>query len=426
MSKKKSKYYQRPAKNKLLAYGFSKDIAQDAPEETKNIDKLKNAWIPFGDDNLFPQHLSELARSASTHRAILNTKTTFTIGEGFRTLDDKFSEYIKDVNASGESLDDVMRKVISDYWTHGNAYIEIVMGKGYINLYHQDATTARVGKTKDKILFHPDWANVRKSESKVKSLDIYPNFRKYTKGIQRAVIHFSDYESTYYYYGLPDYVAALDHIKIANQIGKYNLTRFKNGFMPSAIIELGADMSEEEAQQFIDEAKDKLTGENNNSKMLFIAKNGDESASNVQVINDTSDGSFMELQTITNDNIISAHRWNPALSGIQVAGSLGNNQQILTIYDIVMSTVVKEPQRMIIRELQKVLSRQGGYNVDDLHIVNKPPVTMLGAINPTDYISVQEGRKIFHLPELTEDELESLLIEKNKIKDGVNNSSESN
>ena len=426
MNKKKSKYYQKPAKNKLLAYGFSKDTAQDAPEEVKSIDRLKNAWIPFGDDNLFPQHLSELARSASTHRAILNTKTTFTIGEGFRTLDDKFSEYIKDVNASGESLDDVMRKVISDYWTHGNAYIEIVMGKGYINLYHQDATTARVSKNKDKILFHPDWANIRKSEDKIKTLDIYPNFRKYTKGVQRSVVHFSDYESTYYYYGLPDYVAALDHIKIANQIGKYNLTRFKNGFMPSAIIELGADMSEEEAQQFIDEAKDKLTGENNNSKILFIAKNGDESASNVQVINDTSDGSFMELQTITNDNIISAHRWNPALSGIQVAGSLGNNQQILTIYDIVMSTVVKEPQRMIIRELQKVLSRQGGYSVDDLHIVNKPPVTMLGAINPTDYISVQEGRKIFHLPELTEDELESLLIEKNKIKDGVNNSSESN
>ncbi len=426
MSKKKSKYYQKPAKNKLLAYGFSKDIAQDAPEEIKRIDRLRNAWIPFGDDNLFPQHLSELARCASTHRAILTTKTTFTIGEGFRTLNEEFKEYIKDVNANGESLDEVMRKVVSDYWTHGNAYIEIVMGKGYINLYHQDATTARVGKKKDKILFHPNWENVRKSEDKIKTLDIYPEFRKYTKGIQRSVVHFSDYESTYYYYGLPDYVAALDHIKIANQIGKYNLTRFKNGFMPSAIIELGADMSEEEAQNFIDEAKDKLTGENNNSKMLFIAKNGDEAASNVQVINDTSDGSFMELQTITNDNIISAHRWNPALSGIQVAGSLGNNQQILTIYDIVMSTVVREPQQMIIRELKKILSRQGGYDVSDLHIVNKPPVTMLGAINPTDYISVQEGRKIFHLPELTEDELESLLIEKNKIKDGINNGSESN
>tara|TARA_Y100001938_G_C8093656_1_gene436711 strand:+ start:2562 stop:3860 length:1299 start_codon:yes stop_codon:yes gene_type:complete len=424
-SKKRSRYHQKPAKNKLLAYGFSKQASQDAPEEVKDLGKLKNKWIPFGDDNLFPQHLSELARSASTHRAILTTKTTFTIGEGFRSSNDELTNYIDDVNASGESLDDVMRKVISDYWTHGNAYIEVVVGKGFVNLYHLDATTARVAKTKDKILFHPDWNDVRKSEDKIKSLDVYPNFRKYAKNIQRSVVHLSDYESTYYYYGLPDYVAALDHIKIANQIGKYNLTRFKNGFMPSAIIELAADMSEEEAQQFIDEAKDKLTGENNNSKMLFIAKNGDESASNVQVINDTSDGSFMELQTITNDNIISAHRWNPALSGIQVAGSLGNNQQILTIYDIVMSTVIKEPQQMMIRRLKKILSVHAGLDVTDLHIVNKPPVTMLGAINPTDYISVEEGRKIFHLPELTEEEMELLLLEKNAI-DGTNNSDTGN
>jgi hypothetical protein len=420
--KKRSRYQQKPAKrNKLLAYGFSKDLAQDVPEEVKKIDKLKNEWIPFGDDNLFPQHLSELSRAASTHRAILNTKTTFTIGEGFHTNNEALDEYIKDVNADGESLDDVMRRVVDDYWSMGNAYLEVVVGNGYVNLYHHDATTARVAKDKKKILFHPDWADVRKTKDKIKSLDLYPNFRKYAKGVQRSILHFSDYESTFHYYGLPDYVAALDHIKIANQIGKYNLTRFKNGFMPSAIIELGADMSEEEAQIFIDEARQKLTGENNNSKILFIAKNGDESAANVQVINDTSDGSFMELQTITNDNIISAHRWNPALSGIQVAGSLGNNQQILTIYDIVMSTVIREPQHMMIRELKKLLKRHAGYEVSDLHIVNKPPVTMLGAINPTDYISVQEGRRIFHLPELSEEELDSLLIEKNKIKDGVDN-----
>tara|TARA_Y100001972_G_scaffold126067_1_gene178843 strand:- start:4377 stop:5678 length:1302 start_codon:yes stop_codon:yes gene_type:complete len=425
-SKKRSRYYQKPAKNKLLAYGFSKNTSQDAPEEVKRLDKLRNKWIPFGDDNLFPQHLSELARSASTHRAILTTKTTFTIGEGFHTSDDNLSGYIQDVNANAETLDDVMRRVISDYWTHGNAYLEVVVGSGFVNLYHIDATTARVAKTKDKILIHPNWANVKRSETKIKSLDIYPKFKKAEKGVQRSVIHFSDYESTYYYYGLPDYVAALDHIKIANQIGKYNLNRFKNGFMPSAIIELGADMSEDEAQIFIDEAREKLTGENNNSKILFIAKNGDENASNVQVINDTSDGSFMELQTITNDNIISAHRWNPALSGIQVAGSLGNNQQILTIYDIVMSTVIREPQHMMIRTIKKILSIHANLDVSDLHIVNKPPVTMLGAINPTDYISVEEGRKIFHLPELTTEEMELLLLEKNKLKDGIDNTDTSN
>ena len=82
-SRKRSRYQQKPAKkNKLLAYGFSKDLAQDVPEEVKRLDKLKHSWIPFGDDNLFPQHLSELSRCASTHRAILNTKTTLTNGKG--------------------------------------------------------------------------------------------------------------------------------------------------------------------------------------------------------------------------------------------------------------------------------------------------------------------------------------------------------
>jgi len=47
-----------------------------------------------------------------------------------------------------------------------------------------------------------------------------------------------------------------------------------------------------------------------------------------------------------------------------------------------------------------------------MKIVTKPPVTMLGAISPVDYISIQEGRKIFHLPELTDEELERLLQEK--------------
>ena len=412
-SAKRAKRYQqkREKTNKLLAYGFSKNISKDAPAEKKNLDNLQYDWIPFGDDNLFPQLLSELSRSASTHRAILNTKTTFTIGEGISTSNSKTAKYLEDVNADGETINDVLRKVISDYWTHGNAYMEVVKGKGYVNLYHIDATTVRVNKNKKSLLLHPNWVDAKRSPELAKSLPIYPNFDK-RKSVQRSIIKMCDNESTYYYYGLPDYIAALDHIKISHQIGKYNLTRFKNGFMPSAIIELGADMSEEEAELFIEQAKEKLTGENNNSKMLFIAKNGDENATNVQIINDTSDGSFMELQTITNDNIISAHRWNPALSGIQVAGSLGNNQQILTIYDIVMSTVIKEPQQMILRGLKKLLKRELGLQVADLNITTKPPVTMLGAINPTEYISIQEGRKIFHLPELSDEELEKLLQEK--------------
>tara|TARA_B110000285_G_scaffold213804_1_gene258495 strand:- start:262 stop:1584 length:1323 start_codon:yes stop_codon:yes gene_type:complete len=403
---------------KILGYSFSKDVSQDAPKEKSLIsDVLRDDWIPFGTNNLFPQELSELSRSASTHRAILGTKTTFSIGEGLRTTNKALKSLLEDVNTYGESMDDVAKKVLSDYWKLGNGYMEVVVGQGYINFFHQDGTTARVHKDGKHILLHPDWEHARRYPENMRKIPMYPDFVKEAGGqVYRTMIHFADYESTYYYYGMPDYCAALDHIRIANQIGVYNLTRFKNGFMPSAIVELNADMGEDEAQDFIDDAVAKLTGAGDNSKILFIAKNGDGDATNVQIINDTSDGSFMELQKITNDNIISAHRWNPALSGIQVAGQLGNNQQILTAYDIAMSTVIKEPQQMFLKVLKKILKTERGISANDLRFYTKPPVSLLGTINPAEFITIREGREIFHLPELTDKELQALIEEKSATK----------
>jgi hypothetical protein len=301
--------------------------------------------------------------------------------------------------------------------------MEVVIGRGYVNFFHQDGTTARVHKDGKHILLHPDWERARQYPDDLRKVPIYPDYKEESNGsVLRTMVHFSDYESTYYYYGMPDYCAALDHIKIANQIGVYNLTRFKNGFMPSAIVELNADMGEDEAQDFIDDAVAKLTGAGDNSKILFIAKNGDGDATNVNIINDTSDGSFMELQKITNDNIISAHRWNPALSGIQVAGQLGNNQQILTAYDIAMSTVIKEPQQMFLKIIRKILKVERGINASDLRFYTKPPVSLLGAIAPSEFISIREGREIFHLPELTPQQMQELMDEKAKAKENVKES----
>ena len=401
---------------KILGYSFSKDVSKDAPKETSLIStKLRDEWIPFGKNNLFPQELSELSRSASTHRAILGTKTTFSVGEGLTTTNKALKSLLGDCNAYGESMDDVAKKVLSDYWKLGNAYMEVVVGQGYINFFHQDGTTARVHKDGKHILLHPDWEHARRYPDNMRKLPMYPDYNK-EGDVYRTIVHFADYESTFFYYGMPDYCAALDHIRIANQIGVYNLTRFKNGFMPSAIVELNADMGESEAQDFIDDAVAKLTGASDTAKILFIAKNGDGDATNVQIINDTSDGSFMELQKITNDNIISAHRWNPALSGIQVAGQLGNNQQILTAYDIAMSTVIKEPQQMFLKVLKKILKTERGIVATDLRFYTKPPVSLLGTINPAEFITIREGREIFHLPELTDDQLKELIAEKSVAK----------
>ena len=60
---------------------------------------------------LFPQYLAELKRKSSTHRSVLAQKTIFTSGAKFVTNNEDVKEYIKDVNADGESLREVFKKL---------------------------------------------------------------------------------------------------------------------------------------------------------------------------------------------------------------------------------------------------------------------------------------------------------------------------
>ena len=71
---------------------------------------------------------------------------------------------------------------------------------------------------------------------------------------------------------------------------------------------------------------------------------------------------------------------------------------------------------MFLKVIRKILKIERGINASDLHFYTKPPVSLLGAINPTEYISIKEGREIFHLPELSEEDLELLKQEKSTTK----------
>ena len=266
--------------SKSTKYAFVNLSTPDVTSEVKDLNALREDFVPFGKDNLFPQYLAELKRQSSTHRSVLAQKTTFTTGGGFLTSNESLSEYIQDVNANGESLKEVFKRLADDYYTYGNAFLEGVVYDGGVNLYHKDASTARMSKDKKSVLFNPDWKNYTRNKDKTQKIPIYPNISR-----SRFIIHYKDYESTFNFYGLPDYVAALEHIAIDFEIGKFNHTSFKNGFSPSAIVTVNGDFGESEAEKFVETAKDTLTGSGNNSKILFLVKNGEDSrGTDVQII----------------------------------------------------------------------------------------------------------------------------------------------
>ena len=359
-------------------------------EEPQDLSKVRTKFIPFGTDNLFPQYLAKLKRQSSTHRSVLAQKSIFTSGAKFVSDNENLKEYIKNVNADGESLREVFKKLADDYYTFGNAYLEGVIYDGGVNLYHIDATTVRISKNKKSAIVNPDWEKYNTNKDDEKVIPLYPN----TKG-NKFIMQFKDYEPTFSFYGLPDYVAALEHIAVDYEIGKWNHTKFKNGFQPSAIVEISGDMGEEEAKKLVNEAQKKFVGEGNNGKIMFIVKNGDTAAANVSIISDDQDGSWLDLQRITDQNIVTAHRWQPSLSGLVSSGKMNNTgSEIRIAYDLAMTTVIKDTSDLLLNGIKTILYDEMGILSNELLIHYEPPISFATQIDPTKVLTINEQRRL--------------------------------
>lgn len=374
--------------------GFAKfDIINLAiPEridEVVNQRGIQTPYVPFGTDNLFPQFLAEIKRKSPTHRAILGQKKILSIGQEFHSESENLVRFIENVNID-ESLREVYARVIDDYYAFGNCYLQIVRHKGGINLYHIDATKCRVSKDQEYIYIHPDWSQYQSTKKDTVIIPVYPKFEKNT-----AIIHFKDYEPTFNYYGLPDFCAALEWIGIDNHLQKYNLTKFENNFTPSCIVEINGDMGEAEAEELVKEAQQKWTGEGNNSKILFLVKNGDTAPANITMLNDSSDGSFMDLQRLTSQNIITAHRWQPAMSGIVSAGKLNSTgSEIRVAWEMVMGTIIKDVEGLILNKIKRIINENTTLDTTDLQIIYEPPISFLSDITPSSVLTINEQREL--------------------------------
>ena len=379
-----------PTKSNTFEFGVFNLTVPPNISEPKNLKTVNTKWIPFGDDNLFPQYLAELKRKSSTHRSVLAQKTVFTSGAKFVCSDENLQKFVDDVNADHETLRDVYKKLADDYYTFGNAYMECVLYDGGVNMYHLDATTVRMSKSKKEVYVNPDWCRYWNNDEKIHRLPIYPRVAH-----SKFVIHFKDYEPTFRFYGLPDYVAALEHIAVDFEIGKWNHTKFLNGFQPSAIVEINGDMGEEEAQKMVREAQKKFVGEGNNGKILFIVKNGDSSPANVQIIKDDQEGSWLDLQKITDQNIITAHRWQPSLSGIVSSGKMNNTgSEIRIAYDLAMTTVIKDTSELLLDGVHRVLYNEMGFDPKDLKIHYEPPISYSSDIDIKQVLTINELRRM--------------------------------
>jgi hypothetical protein len=427
------------------------DIFREPSKEM--LDRTVWEYVPFSTYDLCRlDRIQAICNNSPTSAGIIQQKVCYFTGDGFYAVpaasmsmlsslkrmkleQEEISEdqlqtlndWLTVVSPEGENIEEITQKIAKDFWGFGNAFVEIQkIKKGNtkkVYIRPLPITWCRPKKAGENEIYptHIGVSNEFEESyeivpQKVTNLPIFPVFET-IDGVEKSIVHLKNYEPTLVYWGIPDWVSAKIWAELEYRIPKFNQSKFENGFTPSAIISLFGSTNQEEARHLVNAMKDCFTGTGNNSKMFIQALRDPTYKADVQVLNSSSEGEFINLQGLAQTNIIAAHRWSVALTGLRTAGSLGTNQQIRSEFDIVYNTVIRPAQRLFLTKFLnpviQVAAEWLGYDWSNIALdISKPmPVSFSGDIAVDQILTKNEMRQEMGFEPLEEKEMQEPIKE---------------
>lgn len=434
-------------RNKILASavintGDTNVIAEDLyGEPTKRRLDGGQVWVRmFDKDASFLKNMMSLVNYSPTLRRIVNDKTNMAAGDGYIPIDgqsiallstlSRQSQQIREddgrledlesalqrVNLYDETLDDVARRVFFEYDAFGNAVIELVRGFDasgpFVYMYQVPMYMFGLRKAGSDMLIasgavFDDWESVdlfkdtEQMPEGFREIPMFPQWSARAKdGTERTLIHLKRYAPGFFYYGLPEWIAAQFWAEIEYRIAKFNINEFQNGFSFSGIVQLFGSVSPTEAQDIIDKMQAKFTDTGNARKMFVQVLRDERLKANVQQLSDIKDGHFPALQKLASQAIVTANRWTMSLAGFATSGKLGTNEQIRNEFQYVQNTVIKPLQNTILNRVinvyldQRAKWTEASWAGITLGISNNTPVSFMGEISPEKVLTDNEKREI--------------------------------
>ena len=356
-----------------------------------NLKSNLEEYIPFGEDNLLPTQLNKLAREVPVHRAILNSKTNYVIGKGLVSNDKAISQLILQPNNVQLDLTYTLKRVVFDYFTHGNAYIELITNadKSFLQLYHLDTSKVRIAISGSEILIHPDWEQFKgKNDELTEILPLYPNFEKKSDGLYHAVYHFKDYEPEFYFYGLPSYYAGLRSIIITGLTNVWNQTRLERHFSAPGLLIIPGVNDESDAAALDAEFQKYMGALSENATDIIIQYLQDlgpgQTAQAAQYIDflKKEEGNWITLHQQAELSLITIHNWFRTLTPYSDDKSGFDKNRIISEYEVAMSSIIRPHQEMFLSHLKTIL-RNFNYKSEEIDFINEPPIQR---VNPYKFV----------------------------------------
>jgi len=385
--------------SKIVFVDFSKyNVPQPKEISTKD-------WVLFGDDNLYLQYLADKFKKSSTHNSLIKMKTRQVSGQGFVIQDSedhdqqaKIASFMKQ-NGTYETFDQILRKNSFDLELFGAFCIGVEWSRDFseiARIYHVDASQIRIGKEDEEgdvnfYYWSKKWSESTKEKYRPKAIATFDPTNKIDHD---QLFYVRKYCPDTPYYGVPDYVGALNCIELTYELSNHLLMSVKRGFSPSILINFNDGMPPAEKREQISKMLNQYyAGSDNAGRVMVTFSKDKSSAPDIKPIDANGMNEvYKVLAEFADQQIIQAHGLtSPELAGIAIPGKLGS-VDIARAQELFYSQVI-QPDQILLEEAYNKILNVNDFTLD-IEIKNCQPLSyQMDAQYLGQYLTINEVRK---------------------------------
>ena len=344
-----------------------------------------NGYIPFGQDNLFPELLNQIFYSSPLHGSIVGYKVNAAVGGGFNIVADRLTPQDRLELYTLErklNIKKVVPAVTQQLILHNRIYFKLCFDDKMklTKIVNLSPEKLRVNLDRKRYYICDDWA------SRIGVQEI----RRYTPTSR-------DYEQLFVYevesigqdyYPLPTYTSALNFAFLSGELSYFAKSNIQNSVFPSFAMMFPKRPQSEEEKNMIRNTIDRLKGAANAGKAVaFFANSQDQLPKIESLPTNGNDSLFQEASQLNTEQICFSHTIDPILMGIRTTGSLGNGSDIKQAYIIFEKNVVmplRDQVADIFNELLFIAKIDADFTINNYQIINEAIVELEGDPSKTN------------------------------------------
>ena len=330
-----------------------------------------SGYVPFGQDNLYPEILNQIYYTSPLHGAIVDFKVNATIGAGYELKTDKLSpQELLDLYTWEKKmrLAKSVKAVTKQLVMHNRVYFKLHFDeKGKLHkIENVSPEKVRVNNTKTMYSLCDDWA------SRIDVEEVKPYHP--LNGDKCQLYSYELPSIGQDYYPLPQYSSALNFAFLSGELSYFAKSNIQNSIFPAFAMMCPKRPQSEEEKKVLRDTIDRMKGAQNAGKgVAFFANSPDQLPKIESIPTNQNDKLFQEASGLNTEQICFAHTIDPILMGVRTTGSLGNGADIKQAYVIFEKNVViplREQVTEIFTELLNIARLKADFTIKNFQIIN--------------------------------------------------------